>query len=804
MGLLSFLRPTSRSIFRLATVLAASTALFAPAQTPATSIPLLRPSAIVFDPSGNLYVADLSAHVIRRIDISGNITTIAGTGIQGFSGDNGPATAADLDSPQGLAVDTSNRLYLSDTHNHRIRRVDLATNIITTIAGTGVAGYSGDNSPAATASLSLPTALALDTSGNLFVADTGNHRIRRIDTSGTITTIAGDGTQGFSGDNGPATQASIDSPTGLAVTRSVLYLVDTHNHRVRRIDLSTNTIATIAGTGALGFSGDNALASSAALALPHGVSADASGNLYLADTANHRIRRIDAATGAITTVAGDGTQNFSGDQGPAIAASLNLPRSVALSPAQLLTLTDTGNQRIRQVDAAAQIHTIAGLANIVPETLALSAPASIPYGNATVVTASLTAAATGRVTINDTFQNSTTSLGTADLTSTTSTLSLTTLPVGTHFLTASYPGDSSHASAQSNAFSVTVTPRAITATVTPLTILYGQPIPSLSGTLNNVLPQDSSNLNATFTTPATALSPAGTYPIAANLTGSAAPNYTLASTPSLTIAQAPSLASLTAASDSSAAGQPIILTVHIASTTSGVPTGAVTLLDNGSTILTTNLTSTGDATFTTSSLAAGAHLLSAAYAGDSNFLRSASTAQLLTVAAPTSTTDFTLTTSGASTQTVLAGSSSTFTLTMQSTGAALSSPITLSASGQPPFATVSFDPAYIPPGSTTAKISLILTIPAGTRTSSIGRVTGITLAILILIPFTRRRRVSAILAVIVTAFTLAATGCGDRINSTAQSSSAPPYAITVTGTTTGANGAVIQHTATVTLIVAQN
>jgi sugar lactone lactonase YvrE len=230
--------------------------IFIHAQTTvsATTIPLILPSAIVFDPQGNLYLAETANHVIRKVDTTGIITTIAGTGTQGFSGDAGPSTAAQLDSPQGLALDANQNLYIADTHNHRIRKLSLATGTITTIAGAGSAGFDGDNGPATSAHLNLPTALALDANQNLYIADTQNHRIRKITVAtGTITTIAGNGTQGFSGDNSAAISASIDSPTGLAIdTSNNLYLADTHNHRIRKITAATGKITTIAGTAAAG------------------------------------------------------------------------------------------------------------------------------------------------------------------------------------------------------------------------------------------------------------------------------------------------------------------------------------------------------------------------------------------------------------------------------------------------------------------------------------------------------------------------------------------------------------------------
>src|SRR5229473_3205009 len=347
MGTLSITHPprASHAPLRIALLLLLSlaTPLATPAQTASVSalnVPLILPSALVFDAAGNLYIAETGNHVIRKVDPTGNITTIAGTGAQGFSGDAGPATSATLDSPQGLALDTANNLYIADTHNHRIRKLNLTTSILITIAGTTTPGFSGDKASATSAQLNLPTALALDASNNLYLADTGNHRIRKISAAGIITTIAGTGTQGFSGDSTPATSTAINSPTGLALdAANNLYLADTHNHRIRKITATTGIITTIAGTGAPGFSGDTTVATTATLALPHGITIDPAGNLYLADTQNHRIRRIDATTGIITTVAGDGTQAFAGDGGPAISASLDGPRNTAVSPSTLLTLS---------------------------------------------------------------------------------------------------------------------------------------------------------------------------------------------------------------------------------------------------------------------------------------------------------------------------------------------------------------------------------------------------------------------------------------------------------------------------------
>jgi sugar lactone lactonase YvrE len=801
----------------LLSLLFCALSLPASAQISALSAPLILPSAIGFDAAGNLYFAETGNHVVRKVNTAGHITTIAGTGTQGFSGDAGPATSATLDSPQGLALDTANNLYIADTHNHRIRRIDAATGIITTIAGT-TPGFSGDNALATSAQLNLPTALALDTANNLYLADTGNHRIRKISVAGLITTIAGTGAQGFSGDNALATNAAIDSPTGLALDAARnLYLADTHNHRIRCIAAATGIITTIAGTGTPGFSGDTNPATTATLALPHGLTIDAAGNLYLADTANHRIRRIDGITGAITTVAGDGIQAFSGDNGPAIAASLDTPRSTALSPSTLLTLADTGNQRIRQLTTApapaTTIQTIAGLGPTAPSALTLVAPADLPYGTGQL-TAILTStnSATGTITFFDTTPATTTTLGTATLTSNSATLSTTALPVGTHNIIATYTGDPTHASAQSSTVVLTVTPQQLTAAVPPIALIYGQPVPSITGTLSGVLPQDASSLAAAFTTTATTLSPSGTYPITATLTGTAAGNYAITSPVALlTINPAPTLITLSNLNATATIGSSITLTVHVASTTAGTPTGSITLLDTGNLVFTSPLSTSGDSVFTIASIAQGPHSFTALYSGSSNFTTSISAPQLITVGTgPTTNPDFTLTPSGTATQTILSGSSANFAFSVQLQGD-MSSPITLAANGLPNLATASFNPPTLPPGSTTRNFTLTIATPNTTAQKDNRNPSTITWASL-LFPFAGlvlRRRIGRVPAklfalALLSVSLLLATGCGNRVNPTgALSTSSKSFTITVTGTATTATGGVLQHSTTVTLLLEQ-
>ncbi len=300
---------------------------------------------VVDDDSGNLYIADSSNHRILKVDAGGTITAAAGTGSHGFRGDGGPATAARLRFPHGAAVDGSGNLYIADTRNHRIRKVG-AGGTITTVAGTGTDGFGGDSGPASAAQLNRPAGVAVDGSGNLFIADTNNHRIRKVDAEGTITTVAGTSGQGFSGDSGPATAAQLNGPNGVAVDGfGNLYIADTNNHRIRKVG-ADGTITTVAGTGTAVFSGDGRPATAAQLNGPNGVAVDSSGNLYIADTNNHRIRKVDTRR-TITTVAGTGTAGFSGDSGPATDARLNGPNGVAVDGFGNLFIADTNNHRIR-------------------------------------------------------------------------------------------------------------------------------------------------------------------------------------------------------------------------------------------------------------------------------------------------------------------------------------------------------------------------------------------------------------------------------------------------------------------------
>jgi sugar lactone lactonase YvrE len=355
---------------------------------PAINAALNEPFGAAVDASGNVYIADYGNNRIRMVSPSGIITTVAGNGTSGYSGDSGSATNAELNEPYGVALDGFGNIYIADFGNGRIRKVN-TSGIITTVAGNGTYGYSGDNGPATNAQLQAPSGVALDASGNIYIADIGNDRIRKVNTSGVITTVAGNGTYGYSGDNGSATNAELNEPLGMAVDASGnLYIADEANNRIRKVGPS-GIITTVAGYGPTGFSGDNGPATGAELWYPSGVALDASGNLYIADQNNDRIRKVNAS-GIITTIAGNGTFGYSGNNGPATSAELDLPVGVTLDCSGNLYIADRQNEGIRKVSEVAPslfeavtsfpttaIGSSAGVQNVLIETTATETITSI-------------------------------------------------------------------------------------------------------------------------------------------------------------------------------------------------------------------------------------------------------------------------------------------------------------------------------------------------------------------------------------------------------------------------------------------
>jgi uncharacterized protein (TIGR03437 family) len=324
---------------------------------PATQAEINRVVGLATDAAGNIYLADQNNNVVRKVDTKGVITTFAGTSTAGFSGDGGPAAQAELNGPLGVCVAPNGGIYVNDYGNLRVREIS-PSGIITTVAGTGLTGNGGDGGPAIAATFTIPIRCAVDSAGNLFIVDQGAFRVRKVDLSGTITAYAGTGAQGFSGDGGPAVQAEMNNPTWVTVDASGnLYITDQFNFRIRMVDAASGTITTVAGNGDNAFAGDGGLATQASLGYPGGVVVDPAGALFIVDDTNNRIREVSG--GIITTVAGTGPAGYTGDGGPPLKAELDSPFPITLDSAGNLYIgdgdftNDTTDNRVRVISGVA-------------------------------------------------------------------------------------------------------------------------------------------------------------------------------------------------------------------------------------------------------------------------------------------------------------------------------------------------------------------------------------------------------------------------------------------------------------------
>jgi uncharacterized protein (TIGR03437 family) len=335
----------------------------------AISTRLTGPTGLAADTSGNIYFAEGSIatgsglgngdYRVWKITISsGVLSNVAGNGVQSYSGDGGPAALAQLNGPASIAADAAGNLYFADSLNHRIRRIT-AGGRIDTVAGNGTQGFSGDGGPAVSAQLNNPLGVAVDTAGNLYIADTDNNRIRKVATNGTITTIAGNGNASFFGDETPALQASVHAPEGLVVAPDgTIYIADTLNQRVRRL-APNGVIHTLAGNGNMAFSGDGTDATKVSLNLPTGVALDGAGNVYIADHGNNRVRMVTPA-GAISTIAGNGNPGNGGNGFAATSAPLNSPQNIAVDSAGNVYIAEFGANDLRRVGTDGTIAAFAG------------------------------------------------------------------------------------------------------------------------------------------------------------------------------------------------------------------------------------------------------------------------------------------------------------------------------------------------------------------------------------------------------------------------------------------------------------
>ncbi|MDE1156508.1 MAG: Ig-like domain repeat protein [Acidobacteriaceae bacterium] len=683
----------------------------------ATAATLASPSAVAYDSQGNLYLADAANHVIREVvKTSGVVETIAGTGTAGFAGDGGAATAAQLDTPTGISVDSNGNLYIADSHNNRIRRVT-SDGKISTIAGTGTAGFAGDGAAATAAMLDLPSALTVDASGNLFFADTNNQRIRRISSSGTISTIAGSGVQGYAGDGAAAVSADLDTPVGVAVdSAGNVYLADSHNHRIREVSTS-GTIATVAGAGAPsfagGFAGDGTASTAASLSKPTGVSIDSAGNVYIADTNNQRIRQLGG--GVIATIAGTGDQGFGADGSSATQGVLNAPRAVAPDANGNLSVADTQNQRIRSGQLPTLAYTdqpigVASSGQLV--TVANTGTAAITVSN--IVFAGPFALASGG--------------------------SCSSAPI-------------TLAAGGSCTEQIAFTPAAIGASSG--SVVFGG-----TGVLNQKI----------------------------LLTGNGT--------------QAATSTTVTVNSADVFAGQSATFTAQVAPAGAGTPTGTIQFYSNGTALGSPiTLLASGVAALTTSFASAGSYSITAAYSGDASFLASTSSASTEGVH------DFTLQNTSALSQVVLPAATASYSFALTPLNGSFSYPITFTATGAPAGTKITFTPQSVTPGTSTANVSVSLTPPLQkSMLQHYAFPAGGSVALaLLLLPFGRRFRRSGRTArwalLCCTTFgslsVLSISGCGSGFLTQPQTS----YTVTITATATGSNGETLQHTGTVTLVV---
>ncbi len=596
---------------------------------PATSAPVYLPQGMAVDAAGNFFISDTNNDRVRRVDFkSGLISTIAGTGMPGYSGDGGVATSAAISLPSGIALDGAGNIYFADSSNDIVREIDAVTGIITTVVGVPkTQGYTGDNGAATSATLSAPRGIAFDVYGNLYIADTGNNVIRKVTPGGTITTVAGNGVGGYNGDGQAATSAELNSPWSVAIgPDGLLYIADLSNNLVRKVNAS-GIISSVAGTGTRGFTGDGGTAATATLNDPAAVVFNPAGDLYIADSGNNRVRRVDTS-GNINTIVGNGGEAFGGDNGPAPMASVYAPYALAYDQAGNLYVSDMLHNRIRWIPATPVSLTypdmkvgktsapqVLGLENDGNDSLALNSPAFVNSG---LDSATTTCNFSGSLNADQSCN-----LGVEFMPTTVGASVQGTLTV---------PSNAGNAPAVVNLSGqvLTVEPVTITLTSTPNPSLLNQQVtftstvssadPNLSGSVtfldgntpicsNVVL----SGGKAVCTTSTLTL---GSHSVTASYGGDAN-DEAKTSSPVIQVVQQSTMIALTASPNPASVGASVTVSVAITAA-SGTPMGTVVFYDGG-TALTGNVTLvSGAASYSTTSLAPGTHSLTVKYSGDTN------------------------------------------------------------------------------------------------------------------------------------------------------------------------------------------
>jgi len=733
----------------ITTVAGDGSAGYDPAATVAKATSLNQPGGVAIDGAGNLYIADTNNNVIRKVNLTtGAIATVAGTGAPGYTGDGSAAASATLNSPEGVTVDAAGNLFIADTNNDAVREV-VASGRIATFAGdsTGVPGFSGDGSLATSARLNAPYGVAIDPAGNLYIADSGNNRVRVVNTSGNIGTFAGNGTPAYLGDKGPAAQAELYSPLGVACDPAGnVYIADARNYVVRKVNAVSGVITTIAGTNAddtfvdgksdfsygNGQNGDafsgGGIATGAGIYAPYGVAVDQAGNLLVAEYFDHLIRKVTANQATLffqpelwqnqvsspqnQTIENDGNValTFSAvtpDANAAVAATgttCSTTSSVAMDASCVVagefaptssTLTNplVGNVNLtgNPADAPLDISIVGQALGLNGAIVTLTSSQNpVAYGQALTLNVtvkqdpnSTQGTPTGIVTFSDTFQGTTTTLGTQTLNASgNASLQLTSLAVGTHVITANYGGDTYYSASSSNPLSqvvqeqVTVTvantaggnPSAYGATVVftaTVSVSGGIPVSGAVSFYNGGNYLGSGTLSGNVATYSTATLPVGSNAITASYTDS---NNVTGTSPVLTqLVEQNTATVLTSSVNPAIHGMPVTFTAVVTATGTTTPTGTVTFYDGtvqiGTGRLATSGTTSAIATFQTSSLAAGTHSITASYGGDADDFTSTSAALSETVNIASSTTAL-----AASANPSIAGKPLTLTATVTTNG----------------------------------------------------------------------------------------------------------------------------------------
>lgn len=649
---------------------------------PAVNAEVSNPAALALDGAGNLYIADSSNSAIRVINaVTGIITTVAGTGGQpGYSGDGGLATSAKLGQPYGLAFDALGNMYIADTNNNAIRKVNAATGVITTISGQAVPGFAGDNGPASAGQFNEPWGLAMGGDGSLYIADLNNNRIRKIDASGTLTTAVGNGSLAFNGDGGAPQSASLNNPAAVAVDVSGnIYVADSGNNRIRKVTVSTNTINTIAGSGSTAFAGDNNNSDQMTLYGPYSLFIDELGDLYVGDMFHNRVRVISSNVASLSyatirvnrtsppqpeTLENDGNDTLNlntvtvGNNAALDAATTTCAAGQALAASATCTLgvdfapTTVGTTILGSItlgsDAANSPGTIklnGTVLDVDPTTVTLSSSANpSAFGTAVIFSATVTTAGTTETgTVQ--FFDGTSQIGTGTLSATgVATFTTSGLTLGQHSITAAYTGDVNNAASTSLVLTQTVkqatqltlgsslSPAPAATSVTFTATLSGQ-AGQATGTVTftadgNFLGNGTLNGSGAATVSTAALAP-GTHTISASYPGDAnnSPSQT---TLQQVVTQLTTSTTIGTNNSSANAGATVMFTANVSNGGGPTLTGTVTFKD-GTTAIGSGTVSGGVATFSTTALAPGTHLITAAYSGDTDDVGSTSTALTQTV-----------------------------------------------------------------------------------------------------------------------------------------------------------------------------